>query len=451
MYPRVSWVVEGDIVGCFDNIPHSELLKAVTRRIADEKVMSLVSAFLKTGYMENWQFHKTYSGTPQGGIISPLLCNIFLHQLDVYMDSLGANETQTRKEANLRRSPAYRKIDNSIMNTRAKLRNNPERQARRELLDKLQELEKKMRQTPVYDARHHTKLGYVRYADDFVILVNGTVENARDIKNKVEEHLAAMGLQLSGEKTSITNWNKPIAFLGYHIHGELRKNGVQIRAILTIPKEKERRIRRDLLKTSSYHHIPEQDAMLNMSAKYQGWCNYYKYANNPQEVFNRLSQKMWWFFAHFLSRNRRSSIKSLLAWTKTTGKCKVVSKGNNSRLTFTVKNGKREMYLDLFPPQTAVIQTVSNKETWTVDLKPVNPANWMKGRSAATRLTALTRSEGTCERCGTNPVNQVHHKNRMKTKKTMLAKVRSDKDQREQALALCKECHLEIHHGNFDG
>ena len=104
------------------------------------------------------------------------------------MDSLGANETQTRKEANLRRSPAYRKIDNAIMNTRAKLRNNPERQARRELLDKLQELEKKMRQTPVYDARHHTKLGYVRYADDFVILVNGTVENARDIKNKVEEH-----------------------------------------------------------------------------------------------------------------------------------------------------------------------------------------------------------------------------------------------------------------------
>lgn len=160
---------------------------------------------------------------------------------------------------------------------------------------------------------------------------------------------------------------------------------------------------------------------------------------------------MWWFFAHFLSRNRRSSIKSLLTWTKTTGKCKVVSKGNNSRLTFTVKNGKREMSLDLFPPKTAVIQTVSNKETWTVDLKPVNPANWMKGRSAATRLTALTRSEGTCERCGTNPVNQVHHKNRMKTKKTMLAKVRSDKDQREQALALCKECHLEIHHGNFDG
>src|SRR5262245_54721922 len=72
MYPRVSWVIEGDIVGCFDNIPHNGLLKAVARRIADGKVLGLVSAFLKAGYMENWQYHQTYSGTPQGGILTPL-------------------------------------------------------------------------------------------------------------------------------------------------------------------------------------------------------------------------------------------------------------------------------------------------------------------------------------------------------------------------------------------
>ncbi len=409
MYPRVSWVIEGDIVGCYDNIPHNGLLEAVARRIADGKVMSLISAFLKAGYMEKRQFHTTYSGTPQGGISSPLLCNIFLHQFDVYMESLGANERQTKKESNLRRSVAYRKIDNAITNARAKLRNNPDRQARRALLDKLPRLEKERRQTPVYDERHRTQLGYVRYADDFVILVNGTKEEAKDIKNKVERHLAAMGLQLSMDKTRITNWSKPIAFLGYHIHGELRRHGVQIRAILTIPKEKERLIRRELLKTASYHHIPELDAMLNMSAKYRGWCNYYKYASSPQGVFTRLSQKTWWFFAHFLARGRRSSIKSLLRWATITGKSKVVTKGNDRRLTFTIQNGKREIYLDLFPPKTAEIRAVSNKETWTVDLKPVNPKSWMQGRSVATRLTALTRSEGICERCGENPAEQVHH------------------------------------------
>ena len=122
MFPRVSWTIEGDIVGCFDNIPHHGLLKAVARRIADGKVLSLVSAFLKAGYMEKWQYHQTHSGTPQGGIISPLLCNIFLHQLDEYMEGLGANEVQSKKEEKLRRNPAYRKVDNAINRARRKLR-----------------------------------------------------------------------------------------------------------------------------------------------------------------------------------------------------------------------------------------------------------------------------------------------------------------------------------------
>jgi RNA-directed DNA polymerase len=166
MYPRVSWIIEGDIVGCFDNIPHGELMRTVSRRIADGKVLSLISAFLKAGYLENWQFHATYSGTPQRGIISPLLCNIFLHQLDEYFNSLGANQVQTKKESNLRRSPEYRKVDNAIFRARTKLRGNPNRNVRRELLDTLEKLEKELGQTPMYDTRHTTKLGYVRYADD---------------------------------------------------------------------------------------------------------------------------------------------------------------------------------------------------------------------------------------------------------------------------------------------
>ena len=288
-------------------------------------------------------------------------------------------------------------------------------------------------------------------ATRLVILVNGTKAEAIDYKNKVEGYLSTMGLTLSEEKTSITHWTKPITFLGYHIHGIQRTHGVQIRAILSIPKEKERAIRRELVRVASYHHIPEIDAMLSMNAKFRGWCHYYKYANNPQVVFSRVAQKTWWFFGHFLARGRRSSIKSLLIWATKTGKSKVVTKGNSRRLTFTTQNGKREMYLDIFPPKTAEILAVSNKETWTADLKPVNPMNWMQGRSAATRLTALARSEGICERCGENPAAQVHHRNWMKHKRTMLAKVASDKDQRTQAQALCKECHLDVHHGNFNG
>ena len=165
MYPRVTWVIEGDIVGCFDNIPHDGLMRAVERRIADGKVLSLVSQFLKAGYMEDWQYHRTYSGTPQGGIISPLLCNVFLHQLDEFMEAQGANQKQTRKEGDLRRNPAYRKIAHAIERARAQLRGNRDKEARNKLLDILDTLEKERQHTPFYGAHHPTKWGYVRYAD----------------------------------------------------------------------------------------------------------------------------------------------------------------------------------------------------------------------------------------------------------------------------------------------
>jgi len=157
MYPRVSWVVEGDIVGCFDNIPQNGLLKAVARRIADGKVLSFVSAFLKAGYMENWQYHKTYSGTPQGGILSPVLCNIFLHQLDESMESLGANTVQTSKEKDRRRNPAYVGYQGKILRIGAKLRQAPTRETRTALLKELLELKRKRRHRPYYDAPHQTK------------------------------------------------------------------------------------------------------------------------------------------------------------------------------------------------------------------------------------------------------------------------------------------------------
>lgn len=302
----------------------------------------------------------------------------------------------------------------------------------------------------MYDVRHQTKLGYVRYADDFVILVNGSNQETKDMKNKVQGQLGAMGLTLSEEKTRITHWDKPITFLGYHIQGKLKAKGVQTRAILLIPKEKERSIRRELLKVASYHHIPELDAMLTMSAKFRGWTNYYRYSHNPQITFGRVSQEMWWFFAHYLARKLGiKSIKKLCIWAQKTGKHKEVRKGNDQRNTFRLQVGKREYYLDVFPPKTAKIHAVTNKESWTGDLKVVNPTNWQLGRSAATRLTALTRNGGICERCKQNPAQHTHHKNRMKTKRTALANIASDKDQRERELALCKECRLEVHQGSY--
>jgi len=279
------------------------------------------------------------------------------------------------------------------------------------------------------------------------VLVNGTKAEAEDVKRKVKTQLATMGLTLNEEKTKLTHWAKPVTFLGYHIRGQLRVRGVSLKAILYLPKAKEKRRRQELRKVASYHHIPELDALWLLNAKFQGWCHYYRYANNPQPSFNRVAQQLWWYYAHYLARQHRLSIRKLVQWGKRTGHLKVVKKGPARRGTFVTQVGTKQYYLDLFPPKTVMIYTVSGTTPWTVDLKPLTPANWQRGRSALTRWTARIRSAGRCERCGKLPVWQVHHRSRLGTKRTALARIRSDRDQRSTALALCKECHYDVHHG----
>jgi retron-type reverse transcriptase len=109
-----------------------------------------------------------------GGVSSPLLCNVFLHQLDTYMEQLGANGGQSNKEKAARRSPAYESIQGRIKRMGKQFRAAPSRKERTILLKKLLELKRHRQAIPVYSTRHQTKLGYIRYADDFVILVNGT-------------------------------------------------------------------------------------------------------------------------------------------------------------------------------------------------------------------------------------------------------------------------------------
>ncbi len=444
-YPRTSWIVEGDIVGCFDNIPHEKLVSAVSRRMADEKVLSLIRSFLKAGYLENWVYHRTYSGTPQGGIVSPLLCNIFLHELDEMMvKELDANRTQTRKEAYARTSREYKRVHSELCRRRNQLRR-ADRSERPGLLAEVQELEKRLRRTPCIVGKHPTKFGYVRYADDFVILVNGTKAEAEAVKSQVADKLLSMGLELSEEKTKLTHWSRSVSFLGYTIKGRRREKGVQIKAIFSIPDEKTRRIRENIRRVCGLHHIPEADAMARVSQMFRGWCNYYRFASGPQNDFSRLSYFAWWQFAHFLARKHQLSIAQLIRRWKRSKRLKtVVIKGRQSQ-TFTMQIGEKEQILNnIVPPKTGSIWNVPKPTVWLGDAMPPEITAWSKGRSLETRLTAIGRSNGLCEGCGRRPVFQVHHPRPMRGK-SFKASVASDAAQRQSAIALCRECHAPAH------
>lgn len=99
-FTGAKWFIEVDIKGCFDNINHSILISFVNQKIKDAKFIKLIYKFLKAGYMENWQYNNTYSGTPQGGIISPLLANIYLHELDKFVMKLNTNPMKLYAQRN---------------------------------------------------------------------------------------------------------------------------------------------------------------------------------------------------------------------------------------------------------------------------------------------------------------------------------------------------------------
>lgn len=227
-----------------------------------------------------------------------------------------------------------------------------------------------------------------------------------------------------------------------------QRKGTSIRPILSIPHEKLRGIKENLEVVSGYHNIPEIDVLLHMSAMFRGWCNYYRYATSPQATFSDLSRYTWWSYAHYVARKHRLSIAQMIRREQQAGRLGTIKRNGRNRNTFQTQVGDKTVILDLGPPRTGQIRALATTGEWTVDLKPVNPMNWQSGRSLATRMTALERAQGICERCGEKPVAHVHHTVALR-RKTFRARVMSDSAQRYTAQALCKECHLEVHIGTY--
>ena len=250
-----EWVFEGDIEACFDTIDHTALMGRVRDRIGDKRVLRLVKAFLKAAVLtEDGSRHRTITGTPQGGILSPLLANIALSVLDEYF---------TQKWEAL--GPEW---------TRAKRRRAGE---------------------PV--------MRLVRYADDFVVMVGGTRNDAEALRDEIAAVLAPMGLRLSADKTRVCHIDEGFDFLGWRIQRRAWRSRTNKVALYTYPSKKSLasvvgKVRR---LTRRKHHRMLSDLLRRLNPVLRGWCNYFRHGVSKR-TFGYLDHYAFWRVVRWLKK-----------------------------------------------------------------------------------------------------------------------------------------------------
>ena len=216
-FAGAKWFIEGDIKGFFDNIDHNVLISILRERISDERFPRLIRKFLNAGYVEDWKYNKTYSGTPQGGIVSPILANIYLDKFDKYIKEYAA---KFRKGDRRSINPDYWRLNNKKNRLKQKLQKTSDEQMRKSYLYEIAQLSKQMLSIPHKDAMDadFRRLQYVRYADDFLISVIGSKSECETIKADITQFMREqLKLELSDEKTLITHAQDKAKFLGYEI------------------------------------------------------------------------------------------------------------------------------------------------------------------------------------------------------------------------------------------
>jgi group II intron reverse transcriptase/maturase len=437
-----KWFIEGDIAQCFDSLDHAVLVAILSEKIHDNRFLRLVENLLKAGYLEQWRYHATLSGSPQGAVLSPLLSNLYLDKLDMFVETvlLPAYTKGDRRKPN----PPYLHLQ--------------QRARRLKLAGRDEEAKVERRQAqrlPSLDPTDpdYRRLRYVRYADDVLLGFIGPRHEAEEIKRQLGEFLRdQLKLTLSDQKTLITHARSQAAqFLGYEVvvlnnnakhdrRGHRSINGqiglkvpldvVQTKCALYLHHGKPRH-RKELVNDSVYSIVAQ------FQQEYRGLVEYYQLAYNLHRL-NRLKWLMEQALTKTLAHKLRITVSKVYERFHTT-----LQTDEGPRSVLEVKVERRQGK----PPLIARWGNVSLARRKQAVLNDHPVPIWGSRTELEKRLLA-----DTCELCGSQEAVEVHH---IRGLKDLHHKGRAEKPhwvqimaaRQRKTLVTCRICHDDIHAG----
>jgi group II intron reverse transcriptase/maturase len=441
------WLIEGDIKACFDDIDHHILVDTLRKKIKDERFLSLIWKFLKAGYHDLEKVrHDSLAGTPQGGIVSPILSNIYLHELDTFVEQL---QMELEKGKERRSNPEYRRVE-SRRHRLAKAGKADSREFRR--------LGRQMRSLPSLDTRdpNFVRIKYVRYADDWLIGVIGSQELAEEIKNRVGSFLKdKLSLTLSQEKTKITNARTQEAeFLGYRIRKgrgrdsqkttkstngsgrEFKRRSTGMEVVLKAPIDK--LIKRLSQKgfcdgkgtpthKAGWTALDEDQIISLYSSVNRGIQQFYRPADNWPEL-TRVQYILKYSLAKTLALKKKTSITKVL-------------KARDIGVQVRNTNG-----------QVRNIVFYRNSD-WTVNRDAFKNSPEVDLVRMSVRLRTRSKLGLPCVVCGNPDKVQMHHVRHIRKMDGVAPKgfTRVMAMLGRKQIPVCKACHEGIHRGDHDG
>lgn len=439
------WFIEGDITDCFGSLDHPIMRSILAEDIRDGRFLRLIDGLLQAGYLEDWRYHETLSGAPQGGILSPLLSNIYLNRLDRYVETtlLPVYNRGDRRRPYL----PYMRLHKAVW----KLEKKGQREGTRPMRRQLQQLPSRDPNDPDYRRLH-----YLRYADDWLLGFTGTRREAEDIKDKVGRFLGhRLKLELSEQKTLITHGRtEPARFLGYDIvvhnndakhdrHGHRSINGqigLKVPMVVARAKRKPYMRRGKPAPILTRAHDSDFRIVTRYQAEFRGIAEYYQLAYNRHRL-----GLLKWVMERSLTKTlgHKNKISVNKVWNRHRATWQTPA-GPRRGLQITVERGggKRSLVARWGGVSLA-------RRTTKVVLKDDLPAIWRK--RPAELINRLM--SGRCELCQTRTDVETHHVRRLKdlqpgnrTEQPDWAKQMASR--RRKTLIVCRDCHDGIHNGS---